>query len=320
MNVPNKVKHFAWKACRNILAIKENLRRRNITNYSYCDACRGHVESICHLLWFCGHVKDVWSSCKLSFPFEIQPTWDFMDVIWHLQLWEEARPGLLERAVMIYWGIWKERNEINHGSKRRSGLAVVKSSMRPLEDFQVVNVISMPIGVRNQVAVKWVPPLSGCYKVNVDGAVFAKRKQVRLGVVIRDEAGQVTATLSKKLDTPSGALEAEAKAIEIGVTFAMEVGIRDVTFAGDSLAVCYAVHGLSAKAPLVQNIVTGFLKLVQGFRTFDFSHTKRQGNVPAHVLAQHAINLEDCVVWLEECPGLLESACLHDVTSFNNYE
>ncbi|KAK7839286.1 hypothetical protein CFP56_018191 [Quercus suber] len=320
MNVPNKVKYFVWKACRNILATKENLRRRNITKDSYYDVCREHVESTCHLLWFCGHAKDVWSSCKLSFPFEIQSTWDFMDVVWHLHLWEEARPGILERAIMICWGIWKKRNEIIHDGKRQSGLAVVKSSLRLLEDFQAANVNSMPIGIWNQVDVKWVPPLSGCHKVNVDGVVFANRKQVGLGVVIRDEAGQVTAALSKKLDTPLGALKAEAKALEIGVSFAMEVGIRDVTFEGDSLAVCNAVHGLAAIEPSAQNIVTGFLKLVQGFRTFEFSHTKRQGNVPAHVLAQHATNVEDCVVWLEECPGLLESACWHEVTSLNNYE
>lgn len=43
--------------------------------------------------------------------------------------------------------------------------------------------------MNDQGVVKWVPPLSGCYKVNVDGAVFSKRKLVNLGVVIRDDAG-----------------------------------------------------------------------------------------------------------------------------------
>lgn len=93
-----------------------------------------------------------------------------------------------------------------------------------------------------------------------------------------------------------------------------------MTFEGDSLAVCNAIHGLLAIVPSVQNIVTGILKHVQGFSTFDFSHTKRQGNVLAHVMAQHATNVEDYVVWLEECPGLIENACLHDVLSFTNYE
>ena len=37
--------------------------------------------------------------------------------------------------------------------------------------------------------IKWVPPQAGCYKVNVDGAVFSKRKQVGMGVVVQDDAG-----------------------------------------------------------------------------------------------------------------------------------
>ena len=135
MNVPNKVRHFAWKACRNILATKENLRRRNITKDSTCEVCGEQVETISHLFWFCEHAKEVWSSCKLSFPFDFQPSWDFMDVIWLLQKWEESQPGILERAIMIYWGIWKNRNEVSHGAKRRSGLAVTRSSLSLLEKF-----------------------------------------------------------------------------------------------------------------------------------------------------------------------------------------
>lgn len=39
MNVPNKVKHFTWKACRNILATKENLWRRKVTQEGLCEEC-----------------------------------------------------------------------------------------------------------------------------------------------------------------------------------------------------------------------------------------------------------------------------------------
>ena len=57
----------------------------------------------------------------------------------------------------------------------------------------------------------------GSYKVNVDGVVFSKRKQVGIGVIIRDSAGMVIAALSQKLALPLGALEIEAKAMEVGV-------------------------------------------------------------------------------------------------------
>ena len=72
--------------------------------------------------------------------------------------------------------------------------------------------------------------------MNVDGAVFTKRKQIGIGVVIRDSTGEVVAALSKKLAVLLGALETEAKAMETGVRFAAEVGIRDAIFEGDSVS------------------------------------------------------------------------------------
>ena len=134
-----------------------------------------------------------------------------------------------------------------------------------------------------------------------------------MGAVIRDGARQVIVSLCRKSYTPLGPLETKAKVMEIRVTFTLEVGVRDVTFEGDSLVICNAIHDLTKAAPSVQNVVTRILKCVQDFHTFAFSHTKRQGNAPAHILAQHAVNVEDFVVWLEEFPGYIEHACMHDV-------
>ena len=53
MKVPNKVKHFTWKACRNILATKENLWRRKVTQEGICKECGDTIESTTHLFWFC---------------------------------------------------------------------------------------------------------------------------------------------------------------------------------------------------------------------------------------------------------------------------
>lgn len=89
---------------------------------------------------------------------------------------------------MICWGIWKNRNEARYGGKQRSGLAMSRSSLRLLDEFQTANKQPTTTVVQNQL-VKWTPPPSGCYKVNVDGVVFSKRKQAGVGVVIRAEVG-----------------------------------------------------------------------------------------------------------------------------------
>lgn len=73
--------------------------------------------------------------------------------------------------------------------------------------------------------------------MNIDSAVFIKRNQTGIGVVIKDSVEEVVVALSKRLAVPLGALEAEANVMEIGVRFAAEVGIRDVIFQGDSLTI-----------------------------------------------------------------------------------
>ena len=86
-----------------------------------------------------------------------------------------------------------------------------------LDEFQEAN--KQPLALTRQPPneIKWSPPQPGHYKVNVDGAVFSKRKKVGIGVIIRDSAGMMIAILNQELPLPLSALEIEAKAMEIGV-------------------------------------------------------------------------------------------------------
>ena len=79
LHLPQKIKHFTWKASRDILASKENLAKRKITPNGVCELCGGGIEKTGHTLWFCEHAKEVWKCSKLALPFEIS-TWKFLDV------------------------------------------------------------------------------------------------------------------------------------------------------------------------------------------------------------------------------------------------
>ena len=103
------------------------------------------------------------------------------------------------------------------------------------------------------------------------------------------------AALSKKWTWPLFAIEAEAKAIEAGVEFAKDVGIREAEFESDSLMVCNALQGLSSPPSSVMNVLAEVMNQLSCFRQWKITHTKRQGNVPARLLAQHAKNVEDYV-------------------------
>ncbi|XP_050246522.1 uncharacterized protein LOC126694332 [Quercus robur] len=147
---------------------------------------------------------EVWSSCKLSLPFNVQESWSFLDTFSRLWICWETQQGMLERWVSIYWGIWKSRNEVWHGGKKRPGLIIVINALRLLEDYHSANVKSSQSSSNTQNIAIWKPPPPGYFKVNVDGALFAKSKQSGVGVIVRDEDGNVVAAMCRKLDLPLG--------------------------------------------------------------------------------------------------------------------
>ena len=154
------------------------------------------------------------------------------------------------------------------------------------------------------------------YKVNVDGAVFSAQKSSGVGVMIKDANGQVIAALSRKFNAPLGSLDVEAKAFEVGLEFARDVGIHDFIIKGDSLVLYNALCGSSTPPFVMEFVVRGILMSYGPLDRIDFSHVKRQGNKPGHLLAKHALGIADYLTWMEETPCFLEQALLHDI-SFN---
>ena len=161
--------------------------------------------------------------------------------------------------------------------------------------------------------VRWAPPPLGQYKVNSDGAVFANQRKVGLGVMIRDNNGNVIAALSSPMVGPLGTLETEAKAMEVGMRFTLDLGIRDVVVECDALVVFNTVQGLATPSSSILFSVDSILQQACWFRSCCFSYTKREGNVPAHMLAQYSKSLVSYVAWVESCPSHIERACAQDI-------
>ncbi|KAK1563015.1 hypothetical protein Q3G72_020842 [Acer saccharum] len=65
LQLPNKIKIFCWKACRNILPAKALLHKRGIIDSDVCPLCTEGPETVDHALWGCKNVKPEWSQCPL---------------------------------------------------------------------------------------------------------------------------------------------------------------------------------------------------------------------------------------------------------------
>ena len=80
LNIPAKMRIFAWRACMNALPTMLNLQRRGVNCCETCPSCGKEAESISHTILRCDIAKKVWeywTECPVVFqpePFDITDT------------------------------------------------------------------------------------------------------------------------------------------------------------------------------------------------------------------------------------------------------
>ena len=264
-----------------------------------------------HALWGCPKAQEVWECSKLALSLDRRDI-SFMDILWQLLLCENVSVDCISRLVMIAWKVWHRRNEWRLNGVLCSGKQLVFEAMQHWAEFLAAN----EGDVRSSLAIQsryWSPPPPGLYKVNVDALTFKDLGSTGIGVVIHDSLGTVAAALCRKLDAPLGPLKAESKAFEAGIMFALCRGCSTVVLEGDSQVVVNALVGSSPSPSAVDSVIQGILELCRGFTQFQFSHIKRKGNMPAHLVAKNAYSIVNDIVWVEEDFFFAKHALIHDV-------
>ena len=132
-----------------------------------------------------------------------------------------------------------------------------------------------------------------------------------IGVVVRNDKGQLMGALSKLLPYPLGALETKAKAAEIGTTLAWELGLREVILEGDSQTVMTAIANHAPGPIQVHQLIAGIKSWEPKFRARKSSFT---GNKAIHQIAKYAKHISDYIIWEEDTPPIITSQILDDVT------
>ena len=128
-NVPHKVRHFTWRACKDILPTKENLVKRKVLVDSCCEECQVEVESSGHLFWESLRDHHIWSLSNLFHESNGPSFNSFMDMMWYVVMEAQWEQSHVEKVIMVAWAIWTNRYESKNGGVKKNSWTLLQWSL-----------------------------------------------------------------------------------------------------------------------------------------------------------------------------------------------
>jgi len=227
-------------------------------------------------------------------------------------------------AASVIYNLWFARNKFIFEGIYKTEEEIIVLISRCIHDYQTCNAINNKAEMmktshvsnshhcHNLRKAKWRKPEANLYKINTD-ANLSEANAWGLGVIVRDDAGEVFTAATWKMDCFDDLAAAEAFGIYLAMAFAADCGFLDVIFETNCERV---VRFLSDKEPVpnlyVGNVIRGIRNTTNRFRHVSFNFVGRKGNEVAHKLAQHAL-IEPNKAWIEETSACVVSEVLRDI-------
>ena len=111
--VPNKVKNFLWRACKEALTVKKNLVHRRVIDEDVCCHCNLKAEDGYHALWDCSELSAIWEA-NMMWPFCRSKKFSNFFELARFMLEKGRQPELF---VSITWTIWSHCNQLRTSNK-----------------------------------------------------------------------------------------------------------------------------------------------------------------------------------------------------------
>ncbi|KAL0003155.1 hypothetical protein SO802_016936 [Lithocarpus litseifolius] len=277
LSVPNKVKNFLWRACKEVLPVKANLVRRKVLAEDICCHCHLKAEDGLHALWDCAELSTIWEADTLWLFCRSKKFTNFYELACYIL--ENGRNPELFAALA--WTIWSRRNQLRISNKPYPLTQVIPSAKQMLQDFtQAQPPVSTLLPRPQRETPKWEPPPSPSLKINFDGAFFRDKDEAGLGVVVRDSHGKVIASLVEKIQLPSSSDEVEALAAVRAITLAMDLNLPSFIVKGDSEVVISALRKEEESFSSFGHLILSAKHYLLFCNCISFSHIRRSGHSP----------------------------------------
>ena len=147
-----------------------------------------------------------------------------MDLICRIgQEWKNV-----ELFTVLAWFIWCRRNKCHFNEPSLPPEKFLDATSNSLAEFQTKRTDRQT--QHEPATPRWQPPPRDTYKINYDGAVFTELDEAGIRLVVRNELGEVMASLTEKIFMPSGVGVLDAMATRRAIIFAMELGFSSMYY------------------------------------------------------------------------------------------
>ncbi|XP_030959150.1 uncharacterized protein LOC115981107 [Quercus lobata] len=265
--------------CMNALPTFVNLQRKGVNICDICPACGMEPESNLHVFVKCEVAKRVWRCWVDSLADLLNVNMDIIDIA--MEIFESGTSSDLEVFFGVAWAIWYNRNKIVYESSSQVPDYIWGFAKKYILKFKSASIACSQSLSRSEG--KWIVPLPGVFKINVDGAAFENDRNSSVGVVIRDAAGNVHAACCKYLQGQYLVEEVEVLAMECAVTSVIA----------------------AETSGCLGHVFQGIRSLLSSFSSWKIKHMKKEYNRAAHELAQYARQKEESHVWKGVCPPMV---------------
>lgn len=259
----------------------------------YCPRCGEVAETETHCLLECPDTSRIWNLTGTSqSAFRQQGSLRML-----LDRWMQIKDNKsLVRLVVTIWLIWKDRCGLVYEQKRQSPVEIAAAAdsltAECLHAFQNTKE-SSSVSSNNT---RWLAPPAGTYTVNVD-AYFSASGLAAFGIIIRDSLGAVIQAVSGRFHHILNIEHAEMKAILEGLKLARSLQLPKVIIYSDSALAVDRIRSTEEDLSFLSPIASQCRQESSFFVDVKFAFVRRQGNHPAHILAQLGLSLDTTCNW-----------------------
>ncbi|KAL8124124.1 hypothetical protein AgCh_011939 [Apium graveolens] len=286
MKAPPKILNFMWRALSNCLPTKVSLLQKNMDVNPVCQVCHRGEETVEHILGSCDLAVQCWQQIIPQVLFSGNMSF----YQWWQRILEVCDNEKRAQIAAVCWSLWKARNELTWNKNFTRLNVVIAQAKQFLLQWSIAQKSKpqshFPYYVEGDGQEVWVAPQIEYMKISADAAVFNEYNSTGLGLIARDDNGELIQARTQYKAGMISSTMAEALAIKEALSWIKAMGWSKVLVESDCLI---AIQAIRSKAPLLSpfgQVIQDCRKMLEDLNTVSLFFVKQSANMAAHELAR----------------------------------